>query len=505
VRSLAAIAALVTALSASACGTSPASDPSGTTFAGTTGNEAPVASASASEAGARAGSSLPTRPDDPTRPPTGREPVDVGPLPTLLEEAVELTGSSGEYDRLMEAVGDARFVLIGEASHGTHEFYRERAEITQRLIEEEGFDAVVAEADWPDAYRLDQYAQGEEQDADFEQASRGFDRFPAWMWRNEVVAGFVDWLRDRNAAVRTDARAHFYGMDMYSLYRSIDEVVRHLDEVDAEAARQARERYGCFEGRGEDPAAYGSAAARDESRSCEDEAAEQLDAMDRLAAGADADTPAGEARFSAERNAAVVAAAEAYFRVSAAGTESGWNLRDTHMWEMLRAISEHLGRGDDPARLVVWAHNSHVGDARATRIGQGGEINVGQLVREAHPEETLIVGFSTYEGTVLAARGWEQPGEVQGVRRALNDSYEALFHEVAQGGPDNFVLDLRAGQPAAEALTAQRLERAIGVVYAPATERWSHYFEATLPEQFDFLIHLDTTTAVTPLPPVPAP
>jgi erythromycin esterase-like protein len=404
----------------------------------------------------------------------------------------------------VEAVGEARFVLIGEASHGTHEFYRERAEITKRLIEEKGFDAVVAEADWPDAYRLDRYAQGEGQDADFEQASRGFDRFPAWMWRNEVVSGFVDWLRGRNASLPGSARAHFYGMDMYSLYESIEEVVRHLEHVDPHAAHGARERYRCFDGRGGDPGAYGSAAARDANRSCEDEAAAQLAVMERLAADASADTPDGQARFSAARNAAVVASAEAYFRVSAAGTESGWNLRDTHMWEAVQSIAEHLGRPGDPARLVLWAHNSHLGDARATGMGRSGEINVGQLVREAYPGDSVNVGFTTYEGTVLAARGWEQPGEVQGVRPALDESYEALFHEVAQVGPDDFLLDLRRGQPAATALANERLERAIGVVYAPATERWSHYFEATLAAQFDVVIHLDTTTALTPLPAVPS-
>ncbi len=433
-------------------------------------------------------------PDDPTPPAVRTRPLNEAGLETIVDEAIPLRGNDDDYDELLAWAADAEVVLIGEASHGTHEFYRERAEITQRLIAEASFDAVVVEAAWPHAYRVDRYVRGRGQDRTAEQALAGFRQFPTWMWRNDVVAGFAEWLRDHNAAAGRADDAGFYGMDVYSLLESIDEVVAVLDQIDPDAAQRARDRYACFAGHDE-AEAYGRAVAGDQDRSCADVAEAQLEEVERLAASARGDDR--EVAFSAARNAAAVRGAEAYFRTAYAGGESSWNLRDRHMFATLEALRDHLGSAGRPARLIVWAHNTHVGDARATEMARRGELNVGQLAREAFSGRTLTIGFTTYTGTVTAAREWGGAGERRTVLRALNESFEALFHEAAAGPrPDDMLLDLRPGGPLASALDEPRLERAIGVLYLPETERFSHYFQAKLPEQFDAVIHVDTTTAL---------
>ena len=423
--------------------------------------------------------------------------------PTLIDAvraaARPLGGAAEDYDPLLELVGDARFVLLGEATHGTHEFYRERGEITRRLVAEKGFTAVAVEADWPDAYRVNCHVRGAGDDPDPNGALDGFRRFPTWMWRNADVLDFVGWLRAHNDGLPGDARrVGFYGLDLYSLYGSIEAVLGYLDKVDPEAAGRARHRYACFEHFGEDSQAYGYATTFGATESCEGEVVSQLAELQRRAAEyARRDGRVAEDElFYAEQNARLVRNAEAYYRSMFRGRAASWNLRDRHMAETLDALVGHLERQGGPAKVVVWEHNSHIGDARATELGQHGELSVGQLVRERYGQGAVLVGFSTYDGTVTAASDWGAPAERKRVRPALPGSYEAVFHEAGLPG---FLLVLREGGEAAAGLRTPRLERAIGVIYRPETERRSHYFSARLPEQFDAVLHFDQTRAVEPL------
>jgi erythromycin esterase-like protein len=419
---------------------------------------------------------------------------------TLRAAVRPLAGDEHDYDALLSLIGDARFVLIGEASHGTHEFYAERAAITKRLIAEKGFTAVAVEADWPDAYRVNRYVRGMPQDADADAALSGFTRFPTWMWRNTVVRDFVDWLRAHNARLSGGAaRTGFYGLDLYSLYASIEAVVGYLDKVDPAAAARARYRYGCLEHFGEDSQQYGYAASFDLSASCEKEVIEQLVELQRRAdryAHLDGRVAEDE-YFYAEQNARLAKNAEEYYRTMFHGRVSSWNLRDRHMVETLDALVPHLDRHGGRTKVVVWAHNSHLGDARATQMGDAGEWNVGQLVRERHATETVLVGLTTDHGTVTAASDWDGPAERKRVRPGLPGSVEALFHETSI---PRFFLPLQGGE-GATILQERRIERAIGVIYRPETERLSHYFDARLPAQFDAVLHFDETRALEPLEP----
>ncbi|GGK18660.1 hypothetical protein GCM10008955_10130 [Deinococcus malanensis] len=417
-------------------------------------------------------------------------------LEILRREQRPLT-SDADLLPLLDAIGDARFVLIGEGSHGTHEFYEERARLTRLLIEQRGFTAVAVEADWPDAYRVNRFVRG---DAGADESAAGalgdFQRFPRWMWRNSVVEEFVTWLRAHNASGRARP-VGFYGLDLYSLHRSMNAVIEYLQEVDQDAAQRARERYGCFEMFGENPQAYGYATEHGAWEPCEQEAMQQLLELQRreteLTAGQQV---SDDEHFFAEQNARLARNAEQYYRAMFRGRESSWNIRDTHMVETLEALVEHArGRGEE-ARVVVWAHNSHLGDARASAMGwQRGEVNLGQLTRERWPESTFIIGQTTYDGQVLAAHDWDEPGLVMNVRPGLHGSLEALLHEVGE----RFWLDLRAGAPVAGALTQEQLQRFIGVIYRPATERWSHYVETTPAGQYDALLHINRTRALRPL------
>jgi erythromycin esterase-like protein len=416
----------------------------------------------------------------------------------LRAGAVPLTGGAGDYDALLDLAGDARVVLLGEASHGTTEFYRERARITRRLIEERGFAIVAVEADWPDAYRVNRWIRAEGRDRTAIESLDDFRRFPRWMWRNRMVLEFVEWLREHNDAVPPDQRAGFIGLDLYSLYASIEAVLGFLDRVDPGAAGRARQRYACFDHFGEDTQAYGYAAEFGLTPSCEADAVAQLLELQRAAAGAlrDGDGVGEDERFFAEQNARLVKNAEEYYRTMFRGRADSWNVRDRHMAETLEALLDHFEGAGRPARAVVWAHNSHLGDARATSMGDHGEWNLGQLVRERFDSrETVSVGFTTHTGTVTAADDWGEPAELMRVRPSLPGSVERTFHEL--GVPD-FYLPLR-GHPAAGVLAGRRLERAIGVIYRPRTERLSHYFAADLPKQFDAVIHFDRTRAVEPL------
>jgi erythromycin esterase-like protein len=422
----------------------------------------------------------------------------------VRDAARPLTGSPADYDDLLKFFGDAHFVLLGEASHGTHEFYRERAQITKRLIREKGFTAIAVEADWPDAYRVNRYVQGQNVDADAVEALGGFRRFPAWMWRNADVLDFVGWLRSHNDSLAPGSvKTGFYGLDLYSLHTSIEAVLNYLDKVDPVGAQRARYRYACFEHFGEDPQAYGYAAGFGLSPTCESEVIGQLiELQHRAAEYARRDGRiAAEDFFYAEQNARLVKNAEQYYRTMFRGRVSSWNLRDQHMAETLSALVEHLAsqgrvQPNHDTKVVVWAHNSHLGDARATQMGRAGEWNLGQLVRQKHGRESVLVGFSTYTGTVTASSNWGDPAERKRVRPAMPGSYEELFHDV---GIPAFALTLPPDSHVAGGLREPRLERAIGVIYRPESEFASHYFHASLSDQFDAVIHFDQTRAVEPL------
>jgi erythromycin esterase-like protein/adenine/guanine phosphoribosyltransferase-like PRPP-binding protein len=358
-------------------------------------------------------------------------------IKALRETAYPLAGSTRDYDPLIGRIGEARFALLGEASHGTHEFYYERAEITKRLITEKKFAAVAVEADWPDAYRVNRYVRGSSDDVDALEALADFRRFPTWMWRNTVVVEFIEWLRAYNDALPLGAeKVGFYGLDLYSLHASMKAVLRYLEKVDPEAAKQARERYSCFDHVGEDTQAYGLMTRLNLSRSCEEEVVRQLLEIQRRAADCvRRDGCLDDDLFYAEQNARLVKNAEAYYRSVFLEEVSSWNLRDRHMAETLDALVAHLGRKGSRAKIAVWEHNSHLGDARATEMGQRGELNVGQLTREKYGSEAVLVGFTTHHGTVTAASDWGKPAERKRVRPALAGSYEALFH--AQSATDS--------------------------------------------------------------------
>jgi erythromycin esterase-like protein/predicted phosphoribosyltransferase len=424
--------------------------------------------------------------------------ADSALINALRETAYPLAGSARDYDPLIGRIGEARFALLGEASHGTHEFYCERAEITKRLIAEKNFTAVAVEADWPDAYRLNRYVRGASDDVDAVEALADFRRFPTWMWRNTVVVEFIEWLRAHNDALPPGAeKVGFYGLDLYSLHASMKAVLQYLEKVDPEAAARARERYSCFDHVGEDTQAYGLMTRLNLSKSCEEEVVGQLLELQRRAADyMRRDGRLDDDLFYAEQNARLVKNAEAYYRSVFLEEVSSWNLRDRHMAETLDALVAHLGRKGNRAKIAVWEHNSHLGDARATEMGQRGELNVGQLTRERYGSEAVLVGFTTHHGTVTAASDWGKPAERKRVRPALAGSYEALFHAAQR---DRFLLILNDGDTMVQQLSVPRLERAIGVIYRPDTERQSHYFRARLPSQFDAVLHFDETSAVKPL------
>jgi erythromycin esterase-like protein len=421
-------------------------------------------------------------------------------LATITEAAHPVNWEPEDYDALLEMIGDARVVLLGEATHGTHEFYHERARITRQLIDQKGFTTVAVEADWPDAYRVNRFLRGMSDDESAIDALGDFVRFPLWMWRNADVVDLIDWLRAYNQDRAADLpEVGFYGLDLYSMFSSIEAVLRFLDEADPEAAQRARYRYSCFEHFGEDSQAYGYAASFGMSPSCEDQAVQQLVEMQRRAAelaSRDGRIPEDEF-FFAQQNARLVKNAEQYYRTMFRGRVSSWNLRDSHMAETLNALLEHFDRkGPHPAKVVVWAHNSHLGDARATEMGTRGEWNVGQLAREKYGRDAFLLGFTTAIGTVTAASDWDAPAEWKRVRPPLPDSYEELFH---QAELPNFLLPLQGGGAVLDLLSQPRIQRAIGVIYRPESERVSHYFQAQLPRQFDAVLHFDETLALEPL------
>jgi protein-L-isoaspartate(D-aspartate) O-methyltransferase len=391
-------------------------------------------------------------------------------------------------DALLDRIGDARVVLLGEATHGTSEFYRMRTHLTRELILRAGFDAVAIEGDWPDAAAVDRYVRDKRPR---ERVWTPFARFPTWMWRNSEAQELIEWLRAFNA--EAGRQVSFSGLDLYSMYTSAYEVVHYLDRVDPLAASAARERYGRLTPWQHDPAAYGRAALVGRMQSCEKDVVAML--RELLAKRLEYSAKDGDEFFDAAQNARVVAGAEHYYRAMYYGHVESWNLRDQHMFDTLRSILAHRG---PRSKIVVWEHNSHVGDAGATEMARRGEHNVGQLCRRAFGDDMFSIGFGTDRGTVAAAQAWDETMQVMRVRPARSDSYERLCHD---SGVPAFLLHLR--HPAREALRDElfepRLERAIGVVYRPETELESHYFQAILPAQFDEYIWFDETSAVSPL------
>jgi len=398
-----------------------------------------------------------------------------------------VSGAPDDFAGLVERMEGAKFVLLGESTHGTHQFYRDRARITRHLLDK-GFDAVAIEGDWPDAMRVGKYVRGLGDDATAERALAGFERFPQWMWRNADFQELVDDVRGSNERHRRDVG--FFGLDLYSLHRSMQAGIDYVDEHEPTLSRGVRDWYGCFDRFGAEPQQYGQAAALGLG-SCRDAVIGMLVELEQRRPFED-----GEPYFDAVQNAVVTARSEAYYRAMFAGRPDTWNLRDTHMADTLDALASHIAkRKGRPARIVVWAHNSHVGDARATASSRRGEINLGQLCRERHGSDVFVVGFTTHTGTVTAASAWGGVAERKNVRPAIQGSWEAELHAV---GRPRWWLDCRDPR-LSDALSAERLERFIGVLYLPETERYSHYVEARIGEQFDALVYYDSTRAVEPL------
>ena len=396
------------------------------------------------------------------------------------------------HDRLIQALGDARFVLLGESTHGTLEFYRERGRISQRLAAERGFGAVLIEADWTPAFRVNRYVRGLGSDRSATEALSSFENFPRWMWRNEQFRDFVEALRSWNLTQPPERRVGIYGHDVYDLFNAADTVIAYLRRTDPAAATRVERHYGCFAAARRDNQRYGEQSRR---RPCREDAEAALAEIQRLPSPQGME--AAEEHFGAVRSAASVVAAEEYFRESYSGSDS-WNARDRRMAANIEATAYHVGRlrGDGRGRVVAWAHNSHVGDARATDVVRMGQITLGQAMRERHGQSVWLVGFLSYTGRVFAAPEWGEPGRVYEKRDAIRGSHSQLFHDL--GLPD-FLLLLRGNAALAEELRAPRPQRMIGVVYARDTERMSHYVEARLPEQFDALFFFDATQAVMPL------
>ena len=419
----------------------------------------------------------------------GGQPADT----SWVQAATPLTGVAAEHDPLIRAASGAKIVLLGEATHGTHEFYRERAELSERLIREQAFGAVAIEGDWSSTYRVNRYVRGLGTDKTAEQALGSYKNFPRWMWRNAEFRDFIERLRTWNLTQPEKRRVGVYGMDVYDVFDAADTVVAYLRRVDPAAADRAAKQYRCFAPYNRSTHAYGEATRRP-SRSCEDEAAAVVAEVRRIPRPAD---PAqAEEHFAAIRSAASVAGGEAYFRTVYTGSMS-WNVRDQRMAENVQEIAEHVGRmGGRPGKVVVWGHNTHSGDARATFAANRGELNLGQLMRQRHGDAAFLVGFFTYTGQVMAAPEWDMPGRVYDVRPALAGSYSDVFH---RSGVPAFSLILRGKKELVRRFGEPRLERAIGVIYLPETERFSHYFEARISDQFDAAIFLDRTKAVSPL------
>lgn len=421
--------------------------------------------------------------------------IELDPAARLVAQAAEPLADIDDerFAAMFDRFGDARVVMLGEASHGTSEFYRARAAISKRLIERHGFSIVAVEADWPDAASIDRYVRHRQRRAGEDKA---FERFPTWMWRNREVDRFIGWMRAHNHSRDYEQMAGFYGLDLYNLSASMRAVIDFLDREDPDAARLARRRYGCLEPWADDPARYGAESLSEGYAKCEAGVREMMRELSQR--NFNCLSEECDEWLDAAANARLVKNAEAYYRVMYYGAAESWNLRDTHMFETLELLLKAKG---GRSKAIVWAHNSHIGNAAFTDMGQRrGELNIGQLAKERFGDRARLIGLGTHAGTVAAADDWDEPMQVKRVRPSLPGSYERVSHD---SGVGRFLLDLReseVGRDVAQALMEPRLERFIGVIYRPETERWSHYSEAILPRQFDAWLWFDETQAVTPLP-----
>lgn len=395
-----------------------------------------------------------------------------------------------DLDPLIDAIGDARFVLLGEATHGTSEFYTWRTEISKRLIRDHGFSFIAVEGDWPDCYQLNRFVKsfpGAPKTA--EEALRVFRRWPTWMWANRETAALLEWLRARNAPLPEERRAGFFGLDVYSLWESMDEVVRYLDRIDPEAARSARRAYACFEPFAEDAQEYARATAIVPT-TCEDEAVTILRALRARAPAYRED--GRDAFFAAEQNALVARNAEVCYRTMVRSGPSSWNVRDYHMADTLDRLMTHHG---DRSRAIVWEHNTHIGDARFTDMARQGLVNVGELARQRHDREgVVLVGFGTYEGSVVAGEEWGEPMRRMRVPRARDGSWEDALHRGV--GDDALFIFNGADDGGVPGLDEPIPHRAIGVVYDPDRERWGNYVPSIVPRRYDAFIHIERSRAV---------
>ncbi len=396
-----------------------------------------------------------------------------------------------DLSKLLDRIGDAQVVLLGEATHGSSEFYRMRARITQELIAKKGFNIIAIEADWPDAALVHRYICHKPRGSP---DIKAFTRFPTWMWANLETHEFVTWLRNHNSKIpHMKDRVGFYGLDLYSMYRSIEVVIEYFNRIDSGLADEARKYYSCLMPWKKDPSRYGLDIALGRYKDCIEETINVLVHLfqDRLTTSNGPD----EEYFEALQNAHLVASAERYYRTLYSSLESSWNMRDKHMFETLQHVLSFKGEN---AKAVIWEHNSHIGNAAGTDMQRHGEFNVGQLCRETFKEKAYLIGFGTYHGKVMAATNWGEKGVVKDIRPAIPESYEWLFHNTYI---HSYFLPLRYEhqKKVRQALLQPRLERAIGVIYRPETERISHYIEAILPLQFDEYVWFDATHPVQPL------
>ncbi|MDQ4051199.1 MAG: erythromycin esterase family protein [Actinomycetota bacterium] len=409
--------------------------------------------------------------------------------------------TSSDLDELMERIGDARVVCIGEASHGTHEYYEWRAHLTRRLVEERDFAFVAVEGDWPDCHAVGRSVTASpDAPEDPRDALAAVDRWPTWMWANDDVVAFTRWLRDVNLGRPPERRVGFYGLDVYSLWESLGELVGYLREQQPEHVEAALEACRCLEPYAENPQAY-ARATRLVPTSCEPEVVSLLRNVleDRATAGRGPDGDAEDA-FAAEQNAHAVVSAEAYYRAMVRGGPESWNLRDIHMADTLdRLVRHHERRGDERVKAVVWEHNTHVGDARFTDMSDAGMVNVGQLVRQRYGErDTVLVGFASHHGSVVAARAWGDEAQEMRVPDARRGSLESVLHESLDVESALFVFANKREDWAVQ----ERGHRAIGVVYRPEQEGWGNYVPTMLAGRYDALLWFDETTALRPLRPL---
>lgn len=408
----------------------------------------------------------------------------------LKIEKLAVPFDDNAYTVLLEKIGDAQVVLLGEATHGTHEFYEIRAEITKKLIKEKQFNVIAIEGDWPDAYQINRYLHQEEYSTAYEAVS-SFDRFPTWMWQNIPMVNLIEWLYHHNA--KSENKVSFYGMDLYSLYRSIGTIIEYLEKIDPKLAQEAAQSYACLDRFNQDPQRYAYAVFSRVTKSCKDEVIAELKKLEALEWQLVKDNKAtAQDAFYITQNARVIKNSESYYRSLFINEVNNWNLRDTHMMETVEQIINFHKNQRQNSKIIIWAHNSHIGNAAATQMSTRGELNIGQLAKEKYGGRAFNLGFTTYNGTVSAASDWHGPVERKIVRDALSGSYEDLFHSV---GIPEFLLAFEDKNSVPKKL----LERAIGVIYAPQSERMSHYFYASLADQFDAVIHYDTTTALEPL------